>query len=166
MRFYRRVAVSELYATMLMVGATLSFGGLITAAAVGQFSASANGDSLAASAQQASAGKQVSLVYGTVTAGSGGCTATYKGPDGNSYTEGRSYALALDDYGSVSFTPVEVFDNGTLLAVGGYPTISAAQPGQSSSPVSITLTLASCARPSGQTFLLIDASGDEVTIGT
>jgi hypothetical protein len=162
----RRYAVSELYAAMLMIGVTLSFGGLVTAAAVDQFSATTGGESLAASAQQASVGKQISLVYGTVTAGSGGCTSTYRGPDGNTYAEGKTYTLVLYDFGSASFTPGEVFDNGTLLAVEGYATIASSQPGQSPSPVSNTLTLTACAHPAGQTFLLVDASGDEITVGT
>ncbi len=151
---------------MLMVGATLSFGSIVTVAAVGQFNASASGESQAASALQASVGKQISLVYGTVTAGSGACTKTYTGPDGGTYTEGKSYTIVLYNYGSVSFTPNEVFDNGTLLAVGGYATLTAASPGQSAAPTSIALALASCAHPAGQTFLLVDTSGDEVTIGT
>jgi hypothetical protein len=145
---------------MLMVGATLSFGSLVTAAAIQQFNATASGASLVASAEQASVGKQVSLVYGTVTAGSGSCTATYRGPDGGTYTEGKAYTLALYNYGSDSFTPDEVFDNGTLLAVGGYPAIPP------SGLVSIPLTLASCAHPAGQTFLLVDTSGVEITVGT
>lgn len=161
-----RPGVSELYTAMLVVGATLSFGGLVTAAAVAQFNASAGGESLAASAEQASMGKQISLVYGTVVAGSGGCTPTYKGPDGGTYTEGKSYALVLYDYGSASFTPYEIFNNSTMLSVGGYSTVAAASPGRSAGPVSNTLTLASCAHPAGQTFVLVDASGDEVTIGT
>jgi uncharacterized membrane protein len=145
---------------MLMVGATLSFGSLITAAAIAQFNAAASGASLVASAEQASVGRQVSLVYGTVVAGSGGCTATYKGPDGGTYTQGKTYTLVLYNYGSVSFTPDEVFDNGTLLAVGGYSTIPA------SGLTSNSFTLASCAHPAGQTFLLVDTSGDEISVET
>jgi hypothetical protein len=145
---------------MLMVGVTLSFGSVITAAAVQQFNASTSGEAFAASAEQASVGKQISLVYGTVVAGSGGCTTTYKGPDGGTYTEGKSYTLVLYNYGSVPFTPDEVFDNGTLLAVGAYSTVPA------SGLASNTLTLVSCAHPAGQTILLVDSSGVEISVGT
>jgi hypothetical protein len=145
---------------MLMVGVTLSFGSIVTAAAIQEFNASAGGAYLVASAEQSAVGKQISLVYGTVSAGSGGCTTTYKGPDGGTYTEGKAYTLVLYDYGSVPFTPDEVFDNGTLLAVGGYSTIPA------SGLASNALTLAACAHPAGQTFLLVDSSGVEISFGT
>jgi hypothetical protein len=149
-----------------MVGVTLAFGGVVTAMAVSELDASASGNSLASYVQQASVGKQVSLIYGAVVAGSGSCTATYEGPDGNSYVEGKTYVLVLFDYGGVTFSPYEVFDNNTMLSVGGYSAITAGSPGQGASPVSNTLTLTSCAHPAGQTFLLVDTSGDEVTVGT
>lgn len=158
----RRRGVSELYASVLMIGVTLSFGSIVASAAVSQFQASTQGDSQSVLAQEASVGKQVALVYGTVVQGSGGCTATYVGAGGGTYLEGKSYVLALYDYGSASFAPAEVFDNGTLLPPGGYAVIAADGPG----PVSDSLALAACARPSGQTFLLVDASGDELTVAT
>ena len=161
-----RPAVSELYSSVLMIGVTLVFGGIVTSAAVGQFNGSTSGGALGVQEQEASAGKQVSIVYGTVVAGSGGCTSTYEGPDGGSYAEGKTYLLVLYDYGSVSFTPYEVFDNGTLLAVGGYSTVSAQSGGDSPGPVSNTLALPSCAHPGGQSFVLIDEAGDEVALGT
>lgn len=155
-------AVSELYASVLMIGITLSFGSIVASVAVGQFQSSTEGASQAVFAQQASVGKQITLVYGTVVQGSGGCTATYIGPDGAAYLEGKSYVLVLYDYGSASFAPAEVFDNGTLLPSGGYSTILA----HGSGPVSNSLALTACARPSGQTFLLVDVSGDELTVET
>jgi len=165
MRALRR-GVSELYSSVLMIAVTLVFGGIVTSAAVGQFDGSTSGGALGVKEQEASVGKQVSLVYGTVVAGSGGCTSTYSGPGGGSYAEGKTYLLVLFDYGSVPFTPYEVFDNGTLLAVGGYSTVAAQSAGDPPGPVSNTLTLASCAHPAGQSFLLIDAAGDEVAVGT
>jgi len=165
MRAARR-GVSELYSSVLMVGVTLVFGGLVTSAAIGQFNGTTGGAALGIQEQEGSAGKQVSLVYGTIVAGSGGCTSTYRGPDGRPYAEGRTYLLTLYNYGSVSFTPYEVFDNGTLLAVGGYSTVAASAGGGASVPEEDTFTLPSCAHPGGQVFLLIDAAGDEVAIDT
>jgi hypothetical protein len=161
-----RSGVSELYSSILMVGVTLAFGSVVTSAAIAQFNGSTGGGALEVKAQEATAGKQVSLVYGTVVAGSGGCTAAYRGPDGRAYTEGRTYVLVLYDFGSVPFTPYEVFDNSTLLSVGGYATIAAQTGGQASTPVADTLALDACAHPAGQSFLLIDAAGDEVAVGT
>ena len=158
--------MSELYASLLMIGVTLSFGGAVVSIAAGQFQATTGGSSQAAFAQQEQVGKLVTLVYGTVVQGSGGCTATYEGPDGGTYLEGKSYVLALYDYGSVSFAPAEVFDNGTLLSAGGFSAIAAAQPGQSAGPVANVLTLPSCAHPSGQALVLVDTSGDEIENGT
>jgi len=158
--------VSELYSSVLMVGATLAFGGLVASIAVAQFGAQTSGDALSVAAQADSAGKLVSLVYGTAVSGSGGCNAQYRGPDGGLYLEGRTYVLVLYDYGSVGFTPYEVFDNGTLLAVGGYSTVPAGTGGSAPAPVANTLVLPACARPSGQSFVMVDSSGDEVTVGT
>jgi len=158
--------VSELYSSILMVGVTLAFGSVVTSAAIGQFNGATGGGALEARAQEATAGKQVSLVYGTVVAGSGGCTAVYRGPDGGAYAEGKTYVLVLYDFGGVPFTPYEVFDNGTLLAVGGYATIAAQANGQGSTPVANTLALPACAHPAGQSFTLVDAVGDEVAVGT
>ncbi len=138
-----------------MVGVTISFGGVVTAAAVSQFNLSAASSSIASGVQASSSGKQVSLVYGTVQSpGSGGCTSVYGG-----YAEGTAYSLALYNYGSVSFVPLQVFLNGTLLAGGPYAPIS---PGYSTT-YSLTLP---CAHPSGQLFLLLDSAGDEIQVAT
>ncbi|MGD0396009.1 MAG: hypothetical protein ABSB26_03760 [Nitrososphaerales archaeon] len=154
MRLSKRHGVSELYASLMMIGVTLSFGSVVTIAAVNQFNLSSNSASLGILVQEASAGKQISLVYGTVPyPGTAGC------PSYHGYTEGKSYTLALYDYGSVAFTPGEIFINGSLIAGGPYGTLSAG------SMTVLTLTLGSCAHPAGQTFLLVDASGDEVQVG-
>ncbi len=152
----RRRAVSELYASVLMIGVTLAFGSFVAAAALNQFNLSTYAGSLAAGAQEASAGKQVSLVYGTVpTPGSGGCTTAYKG-----VTEGTGYTLVLYDYGSVSFTPTKLFVNGSLYSGSLGMTVPVGGMGI------FTLTLPSCVHPSGQTFLFVDLNGDEVQVGT
>ncbi len=151
----RRRGISELYASVLMIGATLSLGGFVASSAVTQFSRSTGSYSLAAAVQAASSGKQVSLVYGLVSApGSGGCTKAYGG-----YSEGTAYVLVLYNFGSVGFTPSRVFDNVTLLSGGPYQSLA---PG---TMATYSFTLA-CAHSSGQTFLLVDSAGDEVQVGT
>lgn len=153
MRAKRRQGVSELYASLLMVGVTLSFGTAITASAINQFNLSGSSASLASAVQQASSGKLVSLIYGTV-AQSGSCPA-YGG-----YNEGTAYTLVVYNYGTAAFTPAEAFVNSTLVSGGPYGGIA------SDSLATYTLTLPSCSHPSGQTFLLVDSYGDEAQIGT
>lgn len=147
-----RTAVSELYASLLMIGVTLSFGSVVTSAAVSQLNSTAGSSSLAASLQEASAGKQIALVYATVGS-TGGCQS-YRGA-----TEGTSLTVALFDYGTTPFTPSEIVNNSTVYA-GNYPTLGAG------SLASYTVALGSCAHPSGQNLLAVDASGDEVQVGT
>jgi hypothetical protein len=147
--------VSELYATLLLMGVTLSFGGLVATSALQQISLQSGASSAAASSQAAAAGKDLALAFGTVPApGSGGCRQSYAG-----FLEGTGYTLALFNYGSRAFAPAEVFDNGTLLAGGPY---GAALPGRLTT---YSLTLG-CSHPSGQEFLLVDASGAVEQIGT
>lgn len=139
-----------------MIGVTLSFGSFVTMAAINQFNLSTYSGSLAASVQQGSAGKQVSFIYFAVTPGSGSCVTAYQG-----VTEGKTSTLALYSYGSVGMNPTEIFVNGTLQYSGtGFGTIAPA------SMTTYTLTLSSCAHPTGQTILLVDAYGDEVQFGT
>ena len=145
---------------MTMIGVTLSVGGFITASALNQFNLAQNSASLAASVQQASAGKLVSLVYDAVAQGSGGCTAVYGG-----YTEGTSITVALYNYGTVAFTPSAVFGNSTLIPSSGW----SGTPSNSMAPGSMTTftaALTSCAHQSGQTLLFVDSFGDEVQVGT
>jgi flagellin-like protein len=145
-----RRGVSELLATLMMIGVTLSFGGYITYAAIGQFNLAQNSASLAAAVQQQSAGKLISLVYSAVTQ-SGSC------PVYGGYNEG-SLTLELYNYGTVSFTPSEAFINGTLYSGAG--SIAASSMG------AFSFASPSCVHPSGQTILLVDSYGDEVQIGT
>jgi hypothetical protein len=141
---------------MLLICVTLSFGSFVTAAAINQFNLSTYSGSLAASVQQASADKQVSYIYFAVAPGTGSCTAVYQG-----VTEGKTSNLALYNYGSAGMNPTEIFVNGTLQYSGtGFGNIA---PG---GMTTYTLTLSSCAHPTGQTVLLVDAYGDEVQFGT
>lgn len=154
-RFGRR-GVSELYASLLMIVVTLLFGSVVTVAAINQFNLSTYSGSLAETVQQASAGKLISLIYFTISAGSGSCTTVYNG-----VTEGTNANLALYNYGFVGMNPTEIFINGTLLYSGtGFGNIA---PG---SMTIYTLTLPSCAHPTGQTILLVDAYGDEIQFET
>jgi hypothetical protein len=138
---------------MLMIGVTLVFGGFITATAVSQFGLASLSASLGAGAQEASAGKLVTLVYGAATP-SGSC------PIRGGVNEGTTYVVALFNYGTTSFTPSEVFVNNTLYTGGGYGTVSAG------SLATFTLTVSSCAHSSGQTLLFADSQGDEVQVAT
>lgn len=158
MRDRRRPAVSELYASLLMIGVTVSFGSFVAVSAVNQFNLSGYSGSLAASVQQGSAGKRISFIYFTDAPGSGSpsCTAVYHG-----IMEGKTSTLALYNYGSAGMNPTEIFVNDTLQYSGtGFGTISPA------GMTTYTLTLTSCAHPTGQTILLVDSSGDEVQFGT
>ncbi len=158
MQMNRRAAVSELYASLLMMGVTVSFGGFVAAAAINQFNLSTYTGSLASSVQQATAGKLISFVYFTVAPGSGtpSCSTTYQG-----VTEGKTSTLSLYNYGTASLNPTELFVNGTLEYSGtGLGNIVPA------SLTTYTLTLSSCAHPTGQTILLVDAYGDELQLGT
>jgi hypothetical protein len=149
----RRTGVSELYAAMLMIGITLVFGGFVTGAAISQFGLASYSASVGAAVQEASVGKLVSFVYG-VASPSGSC------PVHGGVNEGTAYTIALYNYGTANFTPIEVFFNGTLYTGGGYGIVPTA------SLTTFTLTLSSCAHSSGQTVLLVDAHGDEVQFET
>jgi len=147
-----RTGVSELYASLLMIGVTLSFGSLVTSAAVSQLSSAVGSSSLGASVMGASAGKEIALVYATVGS-TAGCQP-YRGA-----SEGTSLTVVLYDYGTTPFTPAELVDNSTIYT-GSYPTLAAG------SLSSYTLALGSCAHSSGQSLLAVDPFGDEVQIGT
>jgi flagellin-like protein len=148
----RRRGVSELYASLLMVGVTLSLGGAVVVAASSQFGLAANSASLGASLQQSSAGVQVSLVYAAVFP-SGSCP-TYQG-----VKEGTSLTVALYNYGAADFAPAELVVNSTAYQ-GGYGTLALGSLG------AYTITLGACAHSSGQTVLAVDSLGDEVQFGT
>ncbi len=146
--------MSELYASLLMVGVTLSLGGVVTAAAVSQYGMQTSSAAASGSVEQASAGELVSLVYSQVSPGSGGCTRTYYGA-----TEGETVTFELFDFGPSAFAPSIIIVNSTLFA-SDYPTLL---PG---GMTAYTLTLPDCAHAAGQTILLGDARGDEVEFET
>ncbi len=147
-----RKAVSELYASMLMLGVTLSVGGLVSYAAVGQFGLAADSAMVGASLGQTSAGVQLGLVLVSV-ASSTSCPS-YAG-----YSEGTALTLSLYNYGTSDFTPVEIILNSTAYP-GAYGTLGAASLG------AYTVTLSSCAHPAGQTIVVVDSLGDEVEFGS
>ena len=150
MKFRKRRAVSELLATMMMIGVTLSVGGYITVAAINQFGLAQDTTSAAAVIQQQSDEKLVSLVYATVTA-SGSC------PIYGGQSEG-TLVLELYDYGTVAFDPSEAFINGTLFAGAGNLSPGSIGAFAFSSP--------SCVHASGQTVVLVDSYGTEIQLGT
>jgi len=149
-KFQKRRAVSELLATMTMIGVTLSLGGYVTVAAINQLGLAQGSASAAAMVQQQSSEKLVSLVYATV-APSGGCP-TY---DGSS--EG-TLVLELYDFGTVAFGPAEAFINGTLYA--GTGTIPPGSIG------AFAFSSPSCVHASGQTIVMVDPYGVEIQLGT
>ncbi len=144
--------MSELYASMLMIGVTLSVGSFVAYAAVSQAGAASGSASLGAALAQSSAGTQLSLVYAAVTP-SASCP-TYAG-----YHEGTSLSLSLYDYGTASFSPAAIMVNSTVYP-GSYATISAGD------LATYTIPLATCAHSSGLTIFAVDPSGGEVQVGT
>lgn len=142
--------MSELYATMLMVGVTLSLGSVVVAAAMQSFGQAQDSASLGTSLQASASGVQIGLVYVAV-APSGSCPAYQK------YNEGTSMTLALFDYGATGFTPVELVVNSTIYQ-GSYPVMA---PG---TLARYGVTLGSCAHSSGLTMVAVDAQGDEVQL--
>lgn len=135
---------------MLMIGVTLSLGGIVAGAAMGQFGMASGSASLGANLAQSSAGVQLGLVYGAV-ASSVSCP-TYQG-----YHEGTSLTVSLYNYGATNFTPAELVDNSTVYA-GGYSVLRAG------SMNAYTINLGACAHSGGQTFLLVDSLGNEVQV--
>lgn len=145
---HRRVGVSELYASVLMIGVTLAVGGMVVASALGQFSLAEGSASLGASLVQSSAGVQLGLSYVAVLSSSS-C------PTHGGYHEGTYLTVAVYNYGSAGFTPAEFVVNSTIYQ-GNYAT---SEPGSLSA---YSLSLAGCAHASGLTLVVADSSGDEV----
>ena len=150
-RAHRRSGISELYASMLMVGVTLVLGGLVTSSAIGQFSFAGSSASLVG-AVGANPGSEIGLVY-FVAVPSGSC------PADQGYREGTSVNMAFYDYGDSVFAPVEIALNGSVYA-GSYVPIGPGGMG------AYSLNLASCARSPGETVTLVDRQGDEVQFAT
>ncbi len=155
MKVCKRNGVSELLTTLILVAITLSFGAYIAQIAISQDAQQQAAAQGAASQEQAAANRLLSLVYATVTPGSGGCITTYSGA-----TEGTSLNVAIYDYGSTPFDTAYVFVNGTVYGGSGYGTIEA------NSLAQFTLTMSSCIHQTGQTILLVDVNGGELQIQT
>jgi hypothetical protein len=137
---------------MLMIGVTLSVGGLVAAAALSQNTLAANSATLGGSVQQSSAGLHLGLAYAAV-ASSSQCP-TYEG-----LREGTSLAVSLYNYGTTSFTPTEVVVNSTAYT-GSFATISPGGLG------TYTIALSSCSHSTGQAIVVLDSAGDEVQFGS
>ncbi len=137
-----------------MVGATLSLGGYVTAAAVTQFGLVTSSASVSSSVQDRTAGTLVSFVY-SVTTSPGSC------PEYGGAPEGGALTVAVFDYGSTPFTPVAAALNGTLVA----GTFSSVAPGSMGTAV-LEAPTGVCVHASGQTVLLEDSSGGEVQLET
>src|SRR5579863_3045031 len=142
--------VSELYATLLMLGVTMAFGGSVTGLAVAQFGQSSSSVAMSSSNQADSAQRQLSLIN-AVTSQPGTCPS-YRGT-----AEGTSLGFAVFDYGSSSFAPTSFAINGSIYA-GTYSTLA---PGGMIVYNVALLPHGSCAHATGQTLLMLDASGDE-----
>ena len=127
-------------------------------AAINQFGLQSDSASVAGGLQVASQGKLVSLVYATVSPGSGGCASAYQGS-----VEGTGFSLAVYNYGTSAMTPSEAFVNGTSV-----PTWSAV-PSSTLAPNGLTtlsMTLPACGHSSGQTVVFVDISGGVVQFVT
>ena len=143
---WSRRGVSELFASVLMIGVTLSLGSLVAAAALGQFGLASGSASLGASIDQASSGVGLSLVYVAVSPATG--CPYYQG-----YQEGTSATVSVYNYGSTAFAPISIVVNSTSYTAN-YQAL-----GQGSL-VAYPLTLATCAHASGLTLYMADSSGD------
>jgi len=143
-----RGGISELYASVLMVGVTLAVGGLVASSALGQFALANESASLSAMAQEASARIQMGLVY-FVTVSSESC------PMYGGYHEGTTLEIAIYDYGGAPFTPAEMILNSTAYT-GTYAPMEAGTLG------TYAFTVATCSHSSGQTVIVVDSKGDEV----
>jgi len=148
----QRGGISELYASVLMVGVTLTVGGLVASSALGQFAMSNDSASMSAMTQGASSGIQVALVYFTA-APSGSCPV-YEG-----YHEGTFAEIAIYNYGGAPFIPAEMVINGTIYA-GDYAPLAPGTLGI------YALNTTTCSHPSGQTAIVADSAGNVVQFET
>jgi len=137
---------------MLMVGVTLSLGSAVVVAAIGSFGEADSTASLGASLQESASGVQLGLVYAAVP--SVGSCPVYQGAN-----EGTSLTLALFDFGTVAFTPMEFVVNSTVYT-GSYSIIIPSAMSQ------YVIILGTCAHASGLTIFVADAQGDEVQVGS
>jgi len=144
----QRGGISELYASVLMVGVTLTVGGLVASSALGQFATANDAASLSAMTQEASVRVQVALVY-LMAASSGSC------PLYGGHNEGTTIEIAVYNFGGAPFAPTEIVINGTPYA-GEYAPLAQGMLG------TYTLNTTTCSHSSGQTVLVADSTGNEV----
>ena len=143
-----RSGISELYASLLMVGVTLAVGGLVASSALGQLVMANDASSLSAMAQEASARIQLGLVY--IVAVSFGSCPIYGG-----YHEGTTLEIAIYNYGGTPFKPAQMVLNGTVFA-GDYEPLA---PG---SLWTHAIVGTACSHSSGQTLIMENSAGEEV----
>jgi len=146
----RRGGISELYASVLMVGVTLAIGGIVVSSALGQFALANDSASLSALTQDASDRTQIGMVYVAVS-------PSVSCPLFGGYHEGTTVRIAVYNYGESPFTPAEIILNESLYA-GSYAPLGPGSLG------TYTLMVTKCAHASGQTVIVADSAGDEVEI--
>ncbi|MDG6933109.1 MAG: hypothetical protein JRN68_00250 [Nitrososphaerota archaeon] len=155
MKVFRRHAISELFAALMLVAITLSFGSFVTYSAINYYGLSDLAAQQAANSQQQAASKLISIVYANVVPGSGGCVTSYNG-----VVEGTILDLGFYNYGSAQFNTAVVYLNDTFYSGYGFSPLA---PGNFTTWQLSTL---SCIHASGQTLLISDSSGSEVQLET
>ena len=138
--------MSELYASMLMIGVTLTLGSVVVAAALGSAGQADRSAYHGASVQRQGERVQLSLAYAAVQS-SGSCPA-YQGAN-----EGDALSFSVFDYGTTGFTPSELAVNSTTFSGGLQPVSPGAMQ-------TYTVALGSCAHAAGLTIFLADSRGD------
>ena len=154
-RSRRRAGVSELYASMLMLGVTLSFGGLVAGLALSQFGTASAAASVGAGQQADMIGTQVSYLVSAVSVP--GVCPTYQGA-----AEGTALTVYIFDYGTQPFAPSLGAVNGTLYTLNQGPIAAGLSGGVTFS----LLPSGTCAHQGGQTIILTDSQGDETQFVT
>jgi hypothetical protein len=148
--------VSELYASLLMLGVTISLGSVATGLIANQFGLSTTAAGAGAALGESSAGIQLSFVYATVTSSSG-CPVFGGAPEGN------VLVLTIFDYGATRFVPVVIVVNGTVYYSSTYPTLNPGGMGTYRLPL---IPPGSCAHSWGQTVLMADSAGEGFQLET
>ncbi len=148
--------MSELYASLLMLGVTLSFGSVVASMAAGQFAQGTSSASLGSALQAESSGRQLAFIYSVSTA-QGSC------PNYEGAPEGSTLILTFLDYGSQPFTPDQILVNGTSYYSTSYQTIA---PGTAASYAVALAPAGTCVHSAGLSIMLTDTYGDEAQFET
>jgi flagellin-like protein len=149
-----RRGVSELYASLLMMGITIAMGGVVTGMAMTQYGLAAGAAGTASSVKEQASGAQLSFVTASVS-GTGACPAR-GGP------QGTTLAVTVFDYGTTAFAASEIVVNGTAY-FGLLPVV---QPGGLATYQVALAPSGTCARASGQTVMVADPLGEETQFET